>query len=151
MELSQIKPVYDRIVIRKIEQPDKSKGGIFFPDTSKSPSQIGEVIAVGPGRNIDAPGGYRVLQPAGSYADKERYEVKVLRPEMQCKVGDFVIFGKYAGADVKIGNEEIFLLREDEILAILADYTPPAVEADDEKVAEPDPEPAEPSLIVVPE
>lgn len=149
MELSQIKPVYDRIVVRKIEQPDKSTGGIVFPDSAKSPSQIGEVVAVGPGRNIDAPGGYIITGP--SALGPASYQVDVLRPEMQCKAGDFVVFGKYAGADVKIGNEEIFLLREDEILAILADYTPPAVEADDEKVAEPAPEPAEPSLIVVPE
>lgn len=150
MELSQIKPVYDRIVVKKIEQPDKSKGGIFFPETSKSPSQVGQVIAVGPGRNIDAPGSYHVSPGGASVDGIPDYVVEVLRPKMQCTVGDHVLFGKYAGADVKIGEQEVFLLREDEILAILEDYTPPAVEDAPSEVTEPASEP-DSSLIVVPE
>lgn len=124
MELSQILPVYDRVVVKKIEQPDKTQGGIYFPETSKSPSQVGEVIAVGPGRNIDAPGAYCLtVEPAEARA-LAGATVEVLRPKMQCKVGDFVLFGKYAGADVKLGEQEVFLLREDEILAVLKDYKP---------------------------
>ena len=93
----KIKPLHDRVVIKRIEQEEVRKGGIIIPDTAKEKPQQGEVVAVGPGR-IDNKGN---------------------RIEMSVKVGDKVIFGKYAGTEVKIDGEEYLIMREDDILAVL--------------------------------
>ncbi len=93
----KIKPLHDRVVIKRIEQEEVRKGGIIIPDTAKEKPQQGEVVAVGPGR-IDNEG---------------------KRVEMSVKVGDKVIFGKYAGTEVKIDGEEYLIMREDDILAVL--------------------------------
>lgn len=91
-----LKPLADRVVIKRIEEEVK-KGGIIIPDTAKEKPQKGEVIAVGPGR----------LDEQGN------------RMPMEVKVGNKVLFSKYAGTEVKIGDEEYLVMREDDILCII--------------------------------
>jgi chaperonin GroES len=91
-----VKPLADRVVVRPLSREEKTASGIVLPDTAKEKPQEGEVIAVGPGR----------------YEDGKRVELEV-------KVGDRVIFSKYAGTEVKIDNDELLILRESDILAIV--------------------------------
>ena len=93
----KVKPLADRVLVKRIEQEEVRKGGIIIPDTAKEKPQKGEVIAVGPGR-LDENG-------------------KRVPPEV--KIGDKVIFSKYAGTEVKIDGEEYLIMREADILAIL--------------------------------
>ena len=90
-------PLHDRVIVRRIEEKETVKGGIIIPDTAKEKPQEGEVIAVGPGKVTDD----GKLQP------------------MSVKVGDKILFGKYSGSEVKLGNEELLIMREDDILGIL--------------------------------
>lgn len=92
-----VKPLADRVLIKRIEEEEVKKGGIIIPDTAKEKPQKGEVIAVGPGR----------LDENGK------------RIPMEVKEGDKVLFSKYAGTEVKIGEEEYLIMREDDILAII--------------------------------
>jgi chaperonin GroES len=92
-----VKPLADRVVVRPLTREEKTASGIVLPDTAKEKPQEGEVIAVGPGR----------------FEDGKRVELEV-------KVGDRVIFSKYAGTEVKIDNDELLILRESDILAVLA-------------------------------
>lgn len=92
-----IRPLHDRIVVKRIEPTHTSAGGIVIPDSAAERPDQGEVIAVGPGkRSSDG-----ALQP------------------MSVKVGERVLFGKYAGQTVKINDEELLVLREDEVLAVV--------------------------------
>jgi len=91
-----IKPLADRVVIKVLEEEEKTPGGIVLPDTAKEKPQIGEVVAVGPGRVMD--NGERVA------------------PEV--KKGQKVIFSRYGGTEVKIDGEEYLIMREGDILAI---------------------------------
>lgn len=91
-----IKPLADRVVIKVLEEEEKTPGGIVLPDTAKEKPQIGEVMAVGPGRTLD--NGQKVS------------------PEV--KKGDKVIFSRYGGTEVKIDGEEYLIMRESDILAI---------------------------------
>lgn len=93
-----LKPLGDRVVVRVIEQEEKTRGGIVLPDTAKEKPQEGEVLAVGPGRILD--NGQRVA------------------PEV--KVGDRIIFAKYGGTEVEVGGEEYLILRESDILAVVS-------------------------------
>jgi len=93
----KIRPLADRVVIKRIEEEEVKKGGIIIPDTAKEKPQKGEVVAVGPGR----------LDEKGN------------RMPMEVKVGDKVLFSKYAGSEVKIGDEEYLVMREDDILCVL--------------------------------
>jgi chaperonin GroES len=94
----KIKPLADRVVVKRLEEEEaKSPGGIIIPDTAKEKPQKGIVVAVGPGR----------LDEKGN------------RIPMEVKVGDKVIFAKYAGSEVKIGGEEYLIMREDDILAVV--------------------------------
>jgi len=93
----KIKPLYDRVIIKRIEEEEKTKGGIVIPDTAKEKPIQGEVIAVGEGKRLDN----------GS-----------LRP-LQVKVGDRVLFGKYAGTEIQIEGEERLIMREEDIMAIV--------------------------------
>ncbi len=95
----KVKPLQDRVVIKRLEEEKKTKGGIVIPDTAKEKPQEGRVVAVGPGKMTDK--GQRVA------------------PEV--KVGDKILFGKYSGADIKIDGEEHLILKEEDILAILKD------------------------------
>jgi len=96
MSLS-LKPLGDRVVVKPIEQEDVTAGGIMLPDTAKEKPQKGEVLAVGPGSRNDA--GERV--------------------KMDVKVGDKVLFAKYAGTEIKLDGEKVLILRESDILAIV--------------------------------
>ncbi|MDI3257729.1 MAG: co-chaperone GroES [Kyrpidia sp.] len=91
-----IKPLADRVVIRPVEKEEKTASGIVLPETAKEKPQEGEVIAVGPGRIEE---GRRI--------------------ELEVKVGDRVIFSKYAGTEVKYDGVEYLILRESDILAVL--------------------------------
>src|SRR6202163_2975300 len=90
----RVRPLHDRILIKRIEDKESVKGGIIIPDTAKEKPQEGEVIAVGNGR-------------------REKGELIPL----DVKAGDRVLFGKYSGNDIKIDDEEYMILKEDEILA----------------------------------
>lgn len=95
----KLKPLHDRVVIERIdEQEQKSTGGIIIPDTAKEKPQRGKVVAVGD----------------GAYNDKGD------RNKLDVRVGDEVLFGKYSGNDVKINGTEYLIMRESEILAIVA-------------------------------
>ena len=93
----KVKPLYDRILVKRLTEEERTKGGIIIPDTAKEKPYEGEVIAVGEGRLL---------------------ENGELRP-LSVKVGDRVLFGKYAGTEIKIDDEEHLILREDDILAII--------------------------------
>ena len=93
----KVKPLQDRILIKRVEEETKTKGGIIIPDTAKEKPQEGLVVAVGAGKVTDS--GTRVP------------------PEV--KKGDRVLFGKYSGSEIKVDGEEHLILREDDILAIL--------------------------------
>lgn len=93
-----IKPLHDRVIVRRIEDNvNQTAGGLFIPDSAKEKPQEGEVIAVG----------------AGKY--KENGE----RQTLDVKAGDRVLFGKYSGSEIKIDGEELLIMREDEILGII--------------------------------
>lgn len=93
----KIRPLADRVLVRRVEEKEVKKGGIIIPDTVKEKPQQGEVIAAGPGRIDD----------------------KGKRIAMEVKKGDKILFGKYAGSEVKMGDEEYIIMREDDILGII--------------------------------
>ncbi len=93
----KIKPLQDRIIVKRVEEEEKTKGGIIIPDSAKEKPVEGEIIAVGPGKLLD--NGTKV--PPG------------------VKAGDRVLFGKYAGTEVKIDGVEHLIMREDDILGII--------------------------------
>ena len=93
----KITPLYDRVLLQRIEEQETKKGSIIIPDTAKEKPMEGKVIAVGAGR----------VEKDGK------------RTPLEVKVGDRVLFGKYAGTEIKIDQEEHIILREDEILGII--------------------------------
>ncbi len=93
----KIRPLHDRVLVKRIEEEQKTKGGIIIPDTAKEKPIKGEVIAVGEGRVLD--NGQKV--------------------PMSVKVGDKIIFSKYAGTEIKIEGEEHLIMREDDILGVI--------------------------------
>ncbi|MBE0657110.1 MAG: co-chaperone GroES [Bryobacteraceae bacterium] len=93
----QIRPLYDRLVIRRVEQTETMMNGIIIPDTAKEKPQEGEVMAAGRGKRLED----------GSVVP------------LDVKVGDRILFGKYSGSDIKIDGEEFLILREDEVLGVL--------------------------------
>ncbi|HNU83811.1 MAG: co-chaperone GroES [Acidobacteria bacterium] len=93
----KIRPLHDRVVVKRIEAQEQVRGGIIIPDTAKEKPQEAEVIAVGPGKVND--------------------EGK--RSPMDVKVGDRILIGKYSGSEIKLDDEELVIVREDEILAVL--------------------------------
>jgi len=96
--MTKVRPLHDRLIVRRIEEKETVKGGIIIPDTAKEKPQEGEVLAVGNGKILD--NGTKVL--------------------LDVKVGDKILFGKYTGTDIKIDGKEVLILREDEVLAVLA-------------------------------
>ncbi len=92
-----LKPLNDRVIVKRIEEEQKTAGGIIIPDTAKEKPIQGEVLAVGSGKVLE---------------DGNR------RP-LDVKAGDRVLFGKYAGTDIKVEGEELLIMREDDILAIV--------------------------------
>jgi chaperonin GroES len=93
----KIRPLGDRILIKRIKEQEKSKGGIIIPDTAKEKPQEGKVVAVGKGKMTE--------------------QGKLLPPDV--RAGDKILFGKYSGSDVMIEGEEHLILREDDILGVL--------------------------------
>ena len=93
----KVKPLYDRVLIKRLEANEKVKGGIIIPDTAKEKPMEGKVVAVGAGKLDD---------------DGKRIPLEV-------KVGNKILFGKYAGTEIKIDDDEHIILREDEILGII--------------------------------
>lgn len=94
----KIRPLHDRVIVKRIEEDQKTKGGIIIPDTAKEKPQMGEVIAAGPGR---------------------RNEDGKMIP-LDVKKGDKVLFSKYAGNDIKIDGEELLIMKEDDILGVIS-------------------------------
>jgi chaperonin GroES len=92
-----LRPLHDRILVRRLEETEQKRGGIIIPDTAKEKPQQATVLAVGTGRVSDD----GKVQP------------------LDVKAGDKVVFGKYAGTDVKIDGEELLIIREDDVLGVL--------------------------------
>jgi chaperonin GroES len=131
----KIKPVFDRLVIERVEQKDTTESGrIFIPDDAKAPAQLGRVTAIGQGRNYDGPGSVEVTNSGGVAPE---YLAVFHRPAMVVKVGDLVIYGKYSGAEVEVDGKKVFILREDEVLGIVEE------EAGEAKAQEPQAAPEE--------
>ena len=93
----KIRPLQDRVIVKRVAEEEKSKGGIIIPDTAKEKPQEGKVVAVGKGKVA---------------------EDGTVRP-LDVKVGDRILFGKYSGTEIKIDGEEHLILREDDILGVL--------------------------------
>ncbi len=93
----QLRPLYDRIVVRRIEQQEQKQGGIIIPDSAKEKPQEAEVVAVGRGK---------------------RLEDGTVVP-LDVKVGDRILFGKYSGSEVKMDGQEYLIMREDEVLGVI--------------------------------
>jgi chaperonin GroES len=92
-----IRPLYDRIVVKRIESTETMQGGLYIPDSAKEKPQEGEVVAVGKGKRLE--------------------DGKVIA--LDVKAGDRILFGKYSGSDIKIDGEEYMIMREDEVLGVL--------------------------------
>ena len=95
--MTKVRPLHDRLLVKRIEEAETIKGGIIVPDTAKEKPQEGEVMAVGNGKTLD--NGTKI--------------------ELDVKAGDKILFGKYSGTDIKIDGEEYLILREDEVLAVI--------------------------------
>lgn len=98
LSVSTVKPLSDRVFVKVAASEEKTAGGLYLPDTAKEKPQVGEVVALGPGKRNDD----------GS------------RQELEIKVGDKVLYSKYAGTDIKLGTEEYVLLSEKDILAVVS-------------------------------
>ena len=95
----KVKPLHDRLVIKRLEEEEKTKGGIIIPDAAKEKPQEGRVIAVGDGKVLE----------------------NGQKSPLSVKAGDKILFGKYSGTEIKIDGEEHLILREDDVLAIVED------------------------------
>ena len=93
----KIRPLYDRVVVKRVEEETKTAGGLIIPDSAKEKPQEGEVVSVGQGK---------------------RNEAGVLIP-LDLKAGDRILFGKYSGSDIKIDGTEYMIMREDEVLGVV--------------------------------
>jgi chaperonin GroES len=92
-----LRPLQDRIIVKRVEEETKTAGGLFIPETAKEKPQRGEIVAAGNGKKTE--------------------DGKVL--PLDVKVGDIVLFGKYAGTEVKVDGEDYLMMREDDILAVV--------------------------------
>ena len=92
-----IRPLYDRIVVKRLEEQENKIGGLFIPDSAKEKPQEGEVVAVGKGKRME--------------------DGKVVPLDVQ--KGDRILFGKYSGSEIRIDGEELLIMREDEVLGVL--------------------------------
>ena len=93
-----ITPLHDRVILRRLENNEEMRGGLYIPDSAKEKPQEGEVIAAGAGK----------------------YKEDGTRQALDVKAGDRVLFGKYSGSEIKIDGEELLIMREDEILGIIS-------------------------------
>jgi len=95
--MAKFRPLHDRLLVQRLDGEEKSRGGIIIPDTAKEKPQKGEVLAVGSGKILE--NGTKI--------------------PMDVQVGNKILFGKYTGTEIKIDGEDVLILREDEVLAIL--------------------------------
>lgn len=95
--MSTLRPLHDRLIVQRLEENEKTKGGIIIPDSAKEKPQKGKVVAVGKGK----------VREDGTVSP------------LDVKAGDVVLFGKYSGTEIKIDNEDRLILREDDVLAII--------------------------------
>src|ERR1017187_3728928 len=95
--LMKIRPLYDRIVVKRIEEKETMQGGLYIPDSAKEKPLEGEVVAVGKGKRLE--------------------DGKVV--PLDVEVGNRILFGKYSGSDIKLDGDEFMIMREDEVLGIL--------------------------------
>jgi chaperonin GroES len=93
----KFRPLHDRVVVRRVEQDDRTRGGIIIPDTAKEKPMEGEVVAVGPG------------------ARDEKGQIQPL----EVKAGDRILFGKWSGTEVKLDGEELLIMKESDIMGVL--------------------------------
>jgi chaperonin GroES len=93
----KIRPLHDRVIVQRIQEEEKTKGGIIIPDTAKEKPQEGKVIAVGPGKVLE----------------------NGTKLNLDVKVGDKILFGKYSGTEIKIEGDEYLMMREDDILGVI--------------------------------
>ena len=93
---TKVSPLADRVVVKALEETEQMRGGLYIPDTAKEKPQQGEIVAVGPGRFDDG-----------------------TRVPMDVKVGDKVLYGKYSGTEVTIDGEQLLILRESDVLAVI--------------------------------
>jgi chaperonin GroES len=93
----KFRPLYDRILVERVESEEKTKGGIILPDTAKEKPQQGKVIAVGQGRRLE--------------------DGKLI--PLEVKAGDTILFGKYAGSEIKIEGNEYLIMKEDDVLGLV--------------------------------
>jgi chaperonin GroES len=98
MAKTKFRPLHDRVVVKRIDAEEKSKGGIIIPDTAQEKPSQGEVIAVGPGGRDEAG--------------------KIIKPEV--KAGDRVLFGKWPGTEVKLDGEDLLIMKESDIMGVIA-------------------------------
>jgi len=94
---TNIRPLHDRVVVRRIAEGEQARGGIIIPDTARERPQEGEVVAVGEGK----------------------YRTDGVRQSLDVRAGDRVLFGKYSGSEIKLDSEELSIMREDEIFGIV--------------------------------
>jgi chaperonin GroES len=93
---ARMRPLHDRVIVKRIAEEERTAGGIIIPDTAKEKPQQGQVVAVGPGRTEDG---------------------KVIK--LDVKAGDRILFGKYAGTEIKLDGEEHLIMREEDILGVI--------------------------------
>lgn len=103
----KIRPLHDRVVVRRIDEDDKTPGGIIIPDTAKEKPQRGEILAVGAGAKDD--------------------NGKVV--PLDVKVGDIVLFGKWSGSEIKVDGEELLVMKESDIIGVLEGVKAPSKKA----------------------
>ena len=102
MAKTKFRPLHDRVVVKRIDPEEKTKGGIIIPDTAKEKPSQGEVVAIGPGG---------------------RDEAGKLVP-LDVKVGDKVLFGKWSGTEIKLDGQDLLIMKESDIMGVLTDATP---------------------------
>ena len=98
MAKTKFRPLHDRVVVKRVDAEEKTKGGIIIPDTAKEKPQEGKIVAVGPGGRDEAG--------------------KLIKPDV--KVGDRVLFGKWSGTEVKIDGEDLLIMKESDIMGVIA-------------------------------
>ena len=101
-ENMKFRPLHDRILVRRVESDERTKGGIIIPDTAKEKPQEGEVVAVGPGARDDS----------GALV------------ELSVRAGDRILFGKWSGTEVKIDGEDLLIMKESDILGVIENVVP---------------------------
>jgi len=97
MDVASFRPLHDRVLVKRVKEEEKTRGGIIIPDTAQEKPQEGEVVAVGPGARDE---------------DGERIELDV-------KVGDRILFGKWSGTEVKVDGEDLLIMKESDILGVI--------------------------------